>query len=196
MDQLIEKHWRSAARIVRAEARRYSVPPSELEEVLQDTLLRMVRYPKALANARDESKFFSTFVGMNARTVLRDRAGYHNGTKSAKASGLQATYAVGLYRPAQDGDSNYMDERILPSMASAEDVYFSSLPSKRQEKLREAIESLPEPQRTAMTHQVYEELSQAQSASLMGVSQGLVSYYRVEGTKALKKILNPKGQDA
>lgn len=195
MEQLIERHWGSARRIVRAEARRYAVPPSELEEVFQDTLLRMVQYPKVLSNARDVDRFFPAFVGMNVRTVLRDRAGYHNGTKSAKVAGLQATYAVGLYRPAQDGDTDYMDERILPSMASAEDVYFSSLPNKRQEALREAIESLPERQRVAMTHQVYDELTQAQSAALMGVSSGLVSYYRVEGTKALKKILNPKGKN-
>lgn len=192
MNQLIANHYRSAERIVAAEARRWYLPECNHEDILQDVLARTFQYWKP-GKARDLDAFFLSTVRLNAKTVVMRLKGFHNGNKRAqavKARGEDYTQSVGLYQPLTEGDDLILDERILPTVASAEDVYLATVPTKRQTALRRAIQSLPERQRTALTHQFYEELSVAESASLMGVSVRDVYNLRSNGMRRLKELLN------
>ena len=198
MDQLLLDNWKSAQRIVNAESRKWFIPEHDRDDVFQETMARVLRYPHDSSKARDPEAFLMTYVRMNARTVLARLRGYHNGDKrprSPKAVGEQGTMPVGLYQTFIDGVSGLLDERILPTVASAEDAYMASLPSKRQQALRAAVETLPERVRLAVVHQYYEELSVAESAVILGVSHKQVYDLRSEGTRALKRRLNPKGKN-
>jgi RNA polymerase sigma factor (sigma-70 family) len=198
MEQLIREHWKSARRIVYAQHRRWHLPAVDREDVFQDTMARLVRRPPDLSKAKDPGELFLAAVHRNARNALLDVQGYHNvgrDGQSRRVQGEVSTMPVGLYQAGNPADvKSILDERILPSMASAEDVYMSSLPSKRQVTLQEAIENLPERQRIALTHQVYDELSVDESAKLMGLTVTQVYQARGEGMRNLKKKLNPKGR--
>lgn len=172
------------------------------QDVFQDTMTRLLRYPPDVSKSRDPKETFLMAVYTNARCVLMDLQGYHNGgrgKRSYKAEGQLNTKPAGLfqtvdrYRP--DRHTGLMDERILPPVASAEDVYMASVPSRRQQALWDAIETLPERQRVAMTHQYYDELSVAESAERMGVTVQEVYAARGEGMRSLKRKLNPKGKN-
>jgi RNA polymerase sigma factor (sigma-70 family) len=200
MEALIKTNWRAAERLVHAEAYRWYVPEHAHEDILQETLARTVRYWK-LADAKDPTAYFLGAVYLNAKTVVMRLRGFHNGNKrpqAPKAVGEQATDAVGLYQePARsrttlfdERDSMLLDERILPTMPSAEDVYLATVPSKRQTALREAVDSLPERQRVVLTHQFYEELSVAESASALGLTISEVSSLRSNAVRTLKRKLN------
>lgn len=192
MEQLIKKNLRSAERIVHAEAYKWSLPLCEHEDVLHDTLARVVQYWKP-GRARDLDAYFLGAVYLNAKTVVMRLKGYHNGHKrpqAVKAAGVSQTYASGLYQPNDEGDLLLLDERIVPTVPSAEDVYLATVPSKRQVALGRAIQSLPERQRTVLTHQFYEDLSVAESAALLGLTNKQVSEARSAGIMALRRKLN------
>lgn len=191
MEHLIKTHWRSAERIVHAEAYKWYVPEHDHEDILQDTLLRVIRYWKD-GKAEDPSAYYLGAVHLSAKTIVMRLKGYHNGDKrpqALKAKGEQDTRAAGLYQPNPDGESMLLDERILPTVPSAEDVYMATVPTKRQTALRRAVDSLPERQRTALTHQFYEELTAAESASLMGLSLSEVYTLRSNAMRTVKRRL-------
>jgi RNA polymerase sigma factor (sigma-70 family) len=191
MEALIKTNWRAAERLVHAEAYRWYVPEHDHEDILQETLARTVRYWK-LADAKDPTAYFLGAVYLNAKTVVMRLRGFHNGNKrpqSVQAKGLQFTDPVGLYQSASEDDL-ILDERTLPSMPSAEDVYLATVPSKRQAALREAVDSLPERQRVVLTHQFYEELSVAESALALGLTISEVSSLRSNAVRTLKRKLN------
>lgn len=194
MEHLIRQNKKRIKRVVEGHAYRWYVPRQDYEDVLQETLLRVVQGWKP--SIKDPQAYFLSSVYMNAHTTMARLKGFHNGKKrprQVKAVGEESTYAVGLYQPLDGGDDVLLDERILPTVASAEDVYMAKLPTRRQTALREAIDGLPEPQRTAMREQVYEELSVAESASSMGISNVQVSLLRSSGTAMLKRRLSPNG---
>lgn len=191
MDQLIRQNRKRIKRVVEGHAYRWHVPRQDYEDVLQETLLRVVQGWKP--SIKDPQAYFLSSVYMNAHTTMARLKGFHNGKKrpqAVKAVGEQNTYAVGIYQPLDGGDDVLLDERILPTVPSAEDVYMQTVPSKRQTALRTAIDGLPERQRTALTHQFYEELSVADSASLMGTTTTEVYALRTNAMKSLKRKLN------
>ena len=61
----------------------------------------------------------------------------------------------------------------------------------RGEQVQEALASLPERQRTALVLCYYEEMGQAESAALMGVSEGALESLLSRGRAAMKKRLQP-----
>jgi RNA polymerase sigma factor (sigma-70 family) len=192
MEQLILKNMRAAERLVHAEAYRWNVPEGDHQDILQETLIRVVKYWK-LSDAKDPTAYFLGAVYLNAKTVVMRLRGYHNGNKrpqQTKAAGEQATAAAGLYQPTTEGDTLLLDERILPTVPSAEDVYLATVPTKRQTALRRAVDSLPERQREVLTHQFYEELSVAESASVLGLTTSEVSTLRSNAVRTLKRKLN------
>lgn len=191
MEHLIKTHWRSAERIVHTEAYRWYVPEHDHEDILQDTLMRVIRYWKD-GKAKDPNSYYLGAVHLSAKTVVMRLKGYHNGDKrpqALKAKGEQDTRAAGLYQPNPDGESMLLDERIIPTVPSAEDVYLATVPNKRQVALRKAIQSLPDRQRTALTHQFYEELTAAESASKMGISLSEVYTLRSNAMRTVKQRL-------
>lgn len=201
MDQLTKEHMKIARRVTRAQARRWSVPAHEHEDLLQEVLTRLVRYPPKEVESNNRGATFGTLVRMNANWVLQDvyslrRAENRSKKQQARVAGLQATRSVGLYQPNPEGEAHLLDERILPSMASAEDVYMASVPSARQERLWRAIQELPDFQREVVTDQFYEELSVAASASRLGVSEGEIASARTAAMRKLKRQLNPRGKSA
>jgi RNA polymerase sigma factor (sigma-70 family) len=201
MDQLTKEHMKIARRVTRAQARRWKVPGQEYEDILQEVLARLVRYPPKKVVSNDQGATFGKLVRMNANWVLLDMHGLRHGknqykTEKARVAGLQATRSVGLYQPNPEGEAHLLDERILPSMASAEDVYMASVPSAREERLWRAIQDLPEFQREVVTDQFYEELSVAASASRLGVTEGEIASARTAAMRKLKRQLNPRGKSA
>lgn len=197
MNELIEQYWAPATRIVAAEAYKQGLVEADANDVLQETLIRLLRYPPKLETAKDTRQMFLGAVRRNAAQVIYAMQGARKDRPAVKEQGIRKTYQVGLFQELMDGDASYMDERMLPLMPSAEDAYLSSLPNKRQEALRKAVDALPERQRVAVTHQVYDELSVAESAVLMRLTQTEVQTARATGLRMLKSKLNPKQlQDA
>jgi RNA polymerase sigma factor (sigma-70 family) len=199
MDQLLRKNWQPARHIAYAEAHKWRFPDHDFDDVFQDTLERFLRYHKPADVARDTDKYFLGGIYLNAKTVAMRRRGFHNGKarpQSAQAAGEQVTDAVGLFRPIEDGDNDLMlvDERILQTVPSAEDVYMATVPNKRQAALRAAIDGLPDLQRTVLLQQYYEELSVADSARLLGMPEAAVASARAEGMRKLRNRLNPRGK--
>lgn len=193
MDELIKQHWRSAERITQVEARSWNIPECDHEDILQATLAEVVKYWKP-DKIKDPEAYYLSAVYMTARTVVIRLAGYHRGNKhpqAAKAKGEQATFATGLYQSSsEEGTDVLLDERILPTVPSAEDVYMATVPSKRQEALRGAIESLAPRQREAVSLRFYEELSLDEVAAQMGLSPSQVSQAISTGLRVLKARLN------
>jgi RNA polymerase sigma factor (sigma-70 family) len=194
MEQLIEKYWASTERLVYAEAYKQGVPVSTVGDVLQETLIRLLRYPPKMESAKDPKQFFLGAVRRNAMQVIYKMQGLRKDRPAVKEQGLRNTFEVGLFQELTDGETSLMDERMLPTVPSAEDAYLSTIPNRRQAALREAIGSLPELQRMALTHQFYEELSVAESASLLRVSETAVQNARAAGMRKLKTRLNPRGR--
>lgn len=193
MDELIKQHWRSAERITQVEARNWNRPSCEHEDILQSTLAEVVKYWKP-DKIKDPEAYYLSAVYMTARTVVIRLAGYHRGNKhpqAAKAKGEQATFATGLYQSSsEEGTDVLLDERILPTVPSAEDVYMATVPSKRQEALRGAIEGLAPRQREAVSLRFYEELSLDEVASRMHLSHAQVTTTLGHAMKNLKVKLN------
>jgi RNA polymerase sigma factor (sigma-70 family) len=192
MEQIIRQNMRSAERIVRAAAYKWGIPLHEHDDVFQESMARTIQYWKP-AKAKDPVAYFLGTVYLDAKTIVMRLKGYHNGNKrpqSVKAAGECSTYSVGLYQPVDEGEILLLDERIMPTVPSAEDVYLATVPTKRQQALRRAVDSLPEFQRVALTHQFYEELSVADSASLMGLTTNEVSTLRSNAVRSLKRRMN------
>lgn len=196
MDELIKQYWVQIGWLVRAEARRWHTSEEDMEDVFQDTVARILRYPPKMERAKSPEKYFLGYVQLNAKTVIMTLRGYHNGDKrpqSVKAEGEQNTKPAGLYQPNPEGDSSLMDERILPLVPSAEDTYLATLPNKRQEALRGALETLPERQRTAVTLRYYEALSVDEVASEMGLTVRQAYNALGAGMALLRKQLDKGG---
>lgn len=181
-----------AKRVVHAESFKWYIPECDQEDILQSTITNVIQYWKPPA-IKDPEAYYLSCLHMQARSVVMRLKGYHNGKKrpqQLKAAGEEATSTVGLYQPTTEGDTLLLDERILPTMPSAEDVYLATVPSKRETALREAVDSLPDRQRVVLTHQFYEELSVAESASALGLTISEVSSLRSNALRALKRKLN------
>jgi RNA polymerase sigma factor (sigma-70 family) len=196
MDEAMRSYRKPAERIIRSEAHKwYILNEADQEDVIQDTLARILQYPPDLSVARDVKNYYLSHILMNAKVVIMRRRGYHNGEKraqSAKAAGEQATSPIGLYQVSTERETDIIDERILPPVASAEDTYMASLPSKRQEDLRGAIERLAPNQRTALVLRYYEELSVEDVALAMNVTYDQASRTLADGMRNLRKQLKPR----
>ena len=194
MEQLIVTHWKDARRTVESVAVKYGLPHHEWDDLVQDTLYQILKHPpKAVPSTR----YLMGAVKKQAFQKLYEQQGLKVGHQGQNVLGRRRTAAAGLFQPLGSNDkleTGVMDERMLPPVASAEDVFMASLPSGRQLALRKAIDQLPDLQRTAMVLRYYEELSVPQVASEMGVTHGQASYYLEEGMKQIKRKLNPKGK--
>lgn len=188
MEQLIKDNRVAAWRTVQARARLWNIPHDQLEDIYQTVVAQVCQEWKP-GKAKDPKAYYLSMVYIIARRVIMDMMGYHNGDKkpqSVKAAGEQATKAVGLYR-ATDGESMILDERILQTVPSAEDVYLATVPTKRQVQLRTTVQSLPEPHRTALVQQFYDELSVAESATKMGKTDKEVRMLRSAAMRMLRR---------
>lgn len=196
MEQLLRRNWRQARRLAFREAKKWHIPNRDWEDIWQDTLVRVLRYHKDAPASRDPNLYFLGGVRLNARTVAMRKMGYHNGDKrpqSPQARGESLTNLAGLFQTdEEDDDRMLVDERIMQTVPSAEDAYMATLPNKREVALREAMERLPELQRTVLTHQFYEELSVAESACVLGISRTQVSLARSAGMRKLRDEMKPK----
>jgi RNA polymerase sigma factor (sigma-70 family) len=194
MDQLIEVHYKKIRQASRAEARRWYTKSQDYDDIIQSTFLNMVIYPVEQEGIRDMARYVNTVARQRASRILYDHVGFDHhkeGKLTQKAEGRSKTFPVGLYQPTNSDEVNYLDERILPPMASAEDVFFASLPSKKQELLRKEIEKLAPRQREALTLRFYEEMEVPAIAEYMQLTYDQASRAIAEGLRTLRKRLNP-----
>lgn len=198
MSQALLEHLPLVRKVVNKEVWRWRIPAHDREDIFQETCFKLVKYPVPEGPNINVEAFLTTAARQQASHALGDYRGFSSntpGTRTIRGEGEYKTFPVGLYQAPTTEMDFIMDERILPSMASAEDVFFASLPTRRQEALREAIEGLSPRQRDVMKLRFYEELSVAAVASKLGLSYDEVSNAIEGGLKALRRKLNP-GQDS
>lgn len=191
---LIEAHYKKIRQASRAEARRWYTNHQDYEDIIQSTFLNLLLYPMDKEGIRDEERYVNTVTRQRAARVLFDHVGFSHrpgGKKTYRAQGEIRTVSVGLYQPFNPAEPLALDERILPAMASAEDVFFASLPTKKQELLHAEIEKLAPRQREALVLRFYNEMEVPAIAEEMGLSYDQTSRAIAEGLRSLRKRLNP-----
>lgn len=191
--ELLIRNLETARAVSYKEARKWFFQDSELEDIFQGTCARVLQYPPDLEDVRDHDAFMVAHVRFHARTVAMRLRGFHNGEKrpqAVKAKGEQDTEAVGLYQHVDQEETDMIyDERILPTMPSAEDAYMATLPRAPRKDIRGAMEGLTERQRTAVTLKFYEELDEADIAIKMGLTPKQVSNALSQGLYRMRNAL-------
>lgn len=162
---------------------------SAVEELVVKYRRRVFAFIYRITNDEEESKDLTQKTFMNA---LNGAAGFRK----------DSSFKTWLYRIALNTGLNHIrknkavetevDESLACNKASA----LSSLILKEKaELLRRCLAGLPERQRLAVTLRVYDGFSCAETADVMGCSEGAVKAHYHNGVKRLRETLKEKGYE-
>ena len=146
----------------------------EARSVLQETFLQAY---KRLDTFRKEAKFSTWLyaIGLNlARAALRKRKRYDT-LEEEKIDRLQPAFRNGMYA---DSYENWNPQRLTEL-------------AERKRLVHEAIAQLPEDYRMVVTLRDIEEMSTAEVAQVLDISEGAVRVRLHRARQALRSILDP-----
>lgn len=150
----------------------------EAQSIMQETFLQAYQ---RLDTFRGDAKLTTWLyaIGINqARAALRKKR-RTNTMDEADMERLQPSFNKGMYaEPPKRWDPQKMAER-----------------SERQRLVREAVDRLPENYRTVVVLRDLEELSTAEAADILGISEGATRVRLHRARKALRSILAAHFED-
>jgi len=175
------------------------------EELIQGVLEGSQRDFEQLVK-KYEKNLFRTAIGFlhdrqDAEEVVQDV--FLKVYRSLSTFDHRAGLATWLYRITVNESLNFLRRRKRRSLITSLTGLFGipspdGIPDKqlleqdRKEIIRKALDKLPRKQRTAFVLMKYEEMSQKETARVMGTSEGAVEQLIIRARNNLKKFLSEK----
>ncbi len=147
----------------------------DAEDMVQEIFVKLY---KSIYSFREESKFSTWLyrIAVNAclNHVAKKKRGFISGIFSR----------TNIYNPSENDSLNIQNtpshaKNPLEQIISHEDSY----------RVKKAIDSLPEKQKTALILQRYQEMTQKEIASIMHISEGAVEQHLIRAKDNIKKSL-------
>jgi RNA polymerase sigma-70 factor (ECF subfamily) len=165
LERLTRKMLRSWQRVHRWE---------ETQDVMQNAAVRLYR---ALAESKPESTIdFFRLAALNIRRELQDLAKHYYGPR-----GLGANHATAAWKPASNSDDSLAWE---PSANEEEPANLAAWA-----EFHARVDTLPDEEREVFDLLWYQEVSQAEAAALLGVSERTVKRRWASARLRLHEIL-------